>query len=356
MLLKTAVKNEASDLHLTVNTRPSLRLNGKLVAIKTDVLSADEVEQLILSSVPPTQKNILEEKMELDYLYVLETGERFRVNAYKSQGHYEAVFRVVKSNVANLKMLNIPERVKDVVAHNNGLVLVAGATSSGKSTTLSALIDELNHTKEVRIITIENPVEVLHVNNKAVISQREVGVDTKDFPTALRSALRQDPDVIVIGEIRDRETAAIALEAAQTGHLVMSTLHAADTSDAINRYINLFPESDRESIKLMFSDSLRGVIAQRLGKDTQGHRVPVVELLINTLRVTDKIKGLESATILEIISNSGAQGMQTFEDHLIKLVAGKRMDVAEARKLATDESSLIIRLKKQGLMPNNNGH
>lgn len=347
--LRTAVQSGSSDLHITVGNKPNLRINGVLTPIKTAPLTSVEVQEIIMKSLTPESKEILEKNYEVDYLYVLDTGDRFRVNAYKSQGSYEAVFRVIKNQVLSLNDLNVPERVNDLVAFNNGLVLVAGATSSGKSTTLAALIHQINQTKKNRIITIENPVEVLHKNINSIISQREIGMDTKDFPTALRSALRQDPDVIVIGEIRDKETAYIALEAAQTGHLVLSTLHASDASDAVNRFINIFPEGDRANTKAMFSDSLRGIIAQRLVRDVNDSRVPLIEVLFNSLRIQDAIKGTEPTPILEIIAASSAYGMQTFEDSIVKLVTSKVISFETARENATEESSLIIRLKKQGV-------
>ena len=336
-------------MHITANTKPSLRIDGKLMPIKIDPLTKQETQDIILSSIDEEKRKALEENFEIDYSYSLPSGERFRVNAYKSQGTYEAVFRTIRSESSDLAALNIPETVYELVNHANGLVLIVGATSSGKTTTLGALIDYINREKELRIITIENPVEIIHPNKKSIISQREIGLDTKDFPTALRSALRQDPDVIVIGEIRDRETAAIALEAAQTGHLVLSTLHAGDTGDSISRFANIFPEEDRQNVREMFAESMKGVVAQRLGKDVDGNRIPVVEILVNSLRVSENIKGKEHATINEIINASATYGMQTFEDSIVKLVSLERITPAMARLLATDEASIVLRMKKQGI-------
>ncbi len=347
VLLKTAIKNKASDLHITVGNKPNLRINGKLIAINTASLKAADTEAMILSTMTDDIRKAFERNLEVDYLYVLANGERFRVNAYKSQGSYEAVFRSIKNNISTLHDLGISDRVKDIISYPNGLSLIVGATSSGKSTTLASLINELNATKELRIITIENPIEILYTNNRSVISQREIGVDTKDFPTALRSALRQDPDVIVLGEIRDRETATIALEAAQTGHLVLSTMHAADTADAINRFINIFPDSERENARSMLADALRGIVGQRLIKDVNGGRVPAIEILLNSLRISEAIKGLETKPILEILHESSGQGMQTFEDSLVRLVTAKQIGLSEAKAAATEETSLVLRLKSQ---------
>lgn len=350
LFLKAALKNNASDLHITANTKPMLRIDGKLISIKTEPLSEEETSEMILDSLDEEKRQVLEEKLELDYSYTLpNSGQRFRVNAYKSQGSYEAVFRSVRPQAFTLADLNVPDSLYQFVNHTNGLVLVCGATSAGKTTTLGGLINYINNNKELRIITIENPVEIIHPNVKSIISQREIGLDTKDFPTALRSALRQDPDVIVIGEIRDRETASIALEAAQTGHLVLSTMHAGDTADAINRFINLFPESDRPNVRTMFSESMRGIVAQRLCKDVDGNRIPVVEILSNTMRVSDYIKGEENKSLTEIITNSPTSSMQTFEDAIVKLVTLNRISATVARQVSTEEAALVLRLKKQGI-------
>lgn len=351
-LLKTAVRTNASDLHITADSKPSLRIDGKLIPVKTEPLSAQQTEQLILGSMNEDKKTFFLNHYEVDYSYSLQTGERFRVNAYKSQGRYEAVYRRVLNKPFNVKELNLPDKINDLTSHTSGLIIVGGATSSGKSTTLSAILDRINETREVRVITIENPIEIVHNNKKAVISQREIGLDTADFPSALRSALRQDPDIIVIGEIRDQETASIALEAAQTGHLVLSTMHSSDTGDAINRFINLFPEGSKRNVREMFAESLRSIIAQKLIQNVNGDRIPVVEILINTMRVSEHIKGIEPKSIVEIIHNSSASiGMQTFEDHLYSLVANKIISPADARQFATDAQSITLRFKKNGVKP-----
>jgi twitching motility protein PilT len=349
-LLETVVKNNASDLHLTVNAPPSLRIDGKLVTVNVPVLSAQEVENIVLESMSEMNMSIFNEKYELDYVYVSDMNVRFRVNAFKTQNNVEAVFRVVPHVVKSLEELNLPDKLYNISGLMSGLVLFAGASSAGKSTTMSSVIKNVNENYEKRIITIENPIETVYTNMKSVISQREVGVDTKDFPTALRSALRQDPDIIVVGEIRDMETAKIVLEAAQTGHLVLSTIHANDTNDAINRFINLFSDNDRKNVRLMLADNLKTIIAQRLIVDNSLERFPVVEILLNTQRVSEYIKGLEGSSILDIMSKSpDTVGMQSFEKHLFDLVVGGKIDVNVARKAATDEQSLVLLLRKNGM-------
>lgn len=350
-LLLTAVQKNASDLHVVSSSNPSMRINGDLIPIRLNGsnITPDLIDKIVLSSLPPVAKETLEQDFEVDYLYSF-NGHRFRANAYKSRGHYEAVFRVIRNTIVNLDSLNIPPAVNDILGNKNGLVLVVGATSSGKSTTMAGMIDRLNIHESYVIITIEDPVEFVHASKKSIISQREVGIDTKTFPKALRSALRQDPDVIVIGEIRDKETASIALESAQTGHLVMATMHATDTADAINRFIKLFPDSEKDITKIMLADTLRGIIGQRLVEDIQKKRVPLVEILVNDLRISDIIRGKDTdGGVLEAIQAGANRGMQTFEDSILTQLQQNRITPEIARKNASNLQSLNIRMRKHGI-------
>lgn len=356
-LLKAAVKHQASDLHLTSDTNPRLRIDGELKELRfaDNIFNADKVNNIILESVPETSQRVLETEYEIDYVYILEVENdgqkefyRFRVNAYRSQGNYHAVFRLISNTILSLSDLNIPPAVGKLTDYNSGLILVAGATGSGKSTTLAALINKINKTKSWVIITIEDPVEFIHKGVASIITQREVGVDTKSFPKALRSALRQDPNAIVIGEIRDKETAEIALQAAQTGHLVLATLHASDCSDAINRYINLFPDNEKGTATLMLAETLKGVVSQRL-MDGIDKRLPAVEILLNEVRVTEIIKGKDKSTYVEAMTAASARGMQTFEDSLVELVLEGKVSPAEAKTHATNEHSLTLKLRSQGI-------
>ena len=349
-LLDTVVSTNASDLHLTVGAQPVLRIDGKLVPVNVDVLTAEQVNSLIMSSMTVNVVELFTNVNEVDYVYVSDNNVRFRVNAYKSQNNVEAVFRVVPNVVKGLEELNLPDKLIHIAGLTNGLVLFGGASSAGKSTTMSAVVKYVNEHFDKRIITIENPIETVYNNVKSVISQREVGVDTKDFPTALKSALRQDPDIIVVGEIRDMETAKIVLEAAQTGHLVFSTIHANDTGDVLNRFITLFSDNDRGNVRMMLADNLKTVVAQRLVLDNNMERFPVVEILLNTQRVSQYIKGFEAVSVLDIISKTPETvGMQSFEKHLFDLVVDGKISVDVARKAATDEQSLVLLLRKKGI-------
>lgn len=350
ILLKTAVNQNASDLHVVSKEHPYLRVDGgiKALKLKNQEITPDFIDQLVLSSLTDYQKQVLEEDLELDYLYSIDDF-RFRANAYKSQGHYEAVFRVIKNEILDLSTLNIPDAVNDLGKEHSGLVIVVGATSSGKSTTMAGMIDKINQRESYVIMTIEDPVEFIHKSKKSVISQREVGIDTKSFPRALKSALRQDPDVIVIGEIRDKETARIALESAQTGHLVLATMHASEASDAINRFINLFSESEKDLARLMLSDTLKGIVAQRLVKDVTDSRLPLVEILINDLHVSEIIKQTDDTTIVSAMEAGSGRGMQTFEDSILDYLRQKRITLDTARKNCSNVQSLNIRLRKHGI-------
>lgn len=356
ILLKAAVREKASDLHLLAKTNPRLRINGSLkeLSLKSRTFTPEEINSMIINSVPPLAKNILEAECEVDYVYTVEDKEthkmfRFRVNAYLSQGNYNAVFRVIANNVFTLEDLRMPTSVGSLTNHNSGLILVTGSTGSGKSTTLAALINKINTTKSWVIITIEDPVEFIHKGQRSIIVQREIGVDTKSFPKALRAALRQDPNAIVIGEIRDKETADIALQSAQTGHLVLATLHASDAADTINRFTNLFPESEKERASFMLADTLKGVVCQRL-IDGIDKRVAAVEVLINNIRIADIIRGLPGfGTIPEAMNAGTSLGMQTFEDSLIDLVIQNKITLESAQKNASNAHTLNLKLRAQGI-------
>lgn len=335
VLLKTAVKHEASDLHLKANSRAFLRIKGKLIPCGEDTISSEKLREMIMSTMSEDQRELFYKLKEVDYGLRIPNVGRFRVNAYTAQGEVEAVLRVIQEGARNTENLKLPPVINKLAAEKDGLVLVAGSTGSGKSTTLAAMIDYVNKNYPKRIITIENPVEILHNDVKSVISQREVGGDTDSFASALRSILRQNPDIILIGEIRDRETADSALQAAQTGHLVFSTIHAGTAEETISRFAGLYPAEERPGVKRSLAYSLKGVLAQRLIVDRTGSKLPVLEIMTSTDRITqamladaDDQPGRESIT--KVISESDLYGMMTLDQYLLKLVINKVITVEAA--------------------------
>lgn len=335
VLLKTAVKHEASDLHLKANSRAFLRIKGKLIPCGSDTISSEQLREMIMSTMSEDQRELFYKLKEVDYGLRIPNVGRFRVNAYTAQGEVEAVLRVIQEGARNTENLKLPPVINKLAAEKDGLVLVAGSTGSGKSTTLAAMIDYVNKNYPKRIITIENPVEILHNDVKSVISQREVGGDTDSFASALRSILRQNPDIILIGEIRDRETADSALQAAQTGHLVFSTIHAGTAEETISRFAGLYPADERPGVKRSLAYSLKGVLAQRLIVDKTGSKLPVLEIMTSTDRITqamladaDDQPGKESIT--KVIAESELYGMMTLDQYLLKLVVNKVITVEAA--------------------------
>jgi twitching motility protein PilT len=348
--LAAAIKNKASDLHLQPQAKPYIRIDGKLRALGTDALSEEACKDIILSTLDEKLLRVLEEKLEIDYALNIPEMGRFRVNTFHAQGSYESVIRIVSLSPRSLVDLRIPESVKSLALHQDGLVLVAGSTGSGKSSTLAALIDVINSTSAKRIITIENPVEIIHTNKKSLITQREIGLDTVSFAGALRSALRQDPDVILVGEIRDKETAEAAVEAAQTGHLVFSTIHAGSSEETVIRLANLFPLEDRENIRDTLSAILRGVLVQKLIRDVDDKPLPVVEIMVNSTRMQDAIAGKASSdSIQQIIEESGIHGMQTMDGALVDMVIQKMITRDTALVTARNSQWVQQKLKAVGL-------
>jgi len=349
--MRSAKKYEASDLHIVPLTPPNIRQNGKLKALVESPLTPELTAQMILSTLTPDQQRYLDAHGELDYAISLEGTGRFRVNAYRAQGNYEAVIRLLSSTVKSLKELGLPDIARDFALEKDGLVLVAGETGSGKSTSLASMIDLINNERvKKRVFTIENPVEIVHQSNRALISQREVGIDTDSFAQALRSVLRQDPDVILIGEIRDKDTAEVALQAAQTGHLVFSTIHASSSEEAVNRYVNLFPPEDRENMRQALSISLRGILVQHLVVGKQMERLPAIEVLVNTLRVRRRIAGETSESLKTIIEEGGPHRMNSLEQELVRLVQKNRISVDVALRAANNPRALKLMLTKASLI------
>jgi len=341
-LLDYGVKNGASDLHFLVGDRPSFRVDGSLRHVKSDSLGATDTRRVceILLGDARNHEN-LDELQEHDCSYSLEGVGRFRVNLFRQRGSLCAILRVIPSEIPTLEGLGLPERAKGLADEERGLVLVTGATGSGKSSTLAAMIKHINETRSVHVLTIEDPIEFLHRNKRASVTQREVGTDTKSFTKALRAALRQDPDVILVGEMRDPETIDIALKAAETGHMVFSTVHTTDASKTVGRLVGVFPPEEQQAVRLRLADNLKGIISQRLlpRTDRKG-RVVAAEIMVSTKTVQEYIKDpLKSGELKDLIERSRDQyGMQSFDQHLTDLYRRGIVALEVARAAASNPS------------------
>ena len=343
-IFSLAVKEGGSDIHIKPNNKVKIRLHGSLVPVNGPVITAENSEKMVLSTMTDTQQESFIRNRELDYALVMPNLGRFRVNAYYARGNVGLVARLVKTDPIPLSNLGVPDAVRDLSAETNGLVLITGATGSGKTTTLAGIIDYINKTRSVNVVTIEDPIEFLFEDDKASIIQRELYADTLSFASALRSSLRQDPDVILVGELRDKETVETALRAAETGHLVLSTMHTNSAGETLDRLLDFFSASEKSQIRGMLSTALRGVVCQRLVKAINGGRQNVVEVMINTGRIPDAIAGVRDSDYTEIIESAHDKGMQSFEDHLERLVGQGRITPATALRNSTRKKNLEMRL------------
>jgi twitching motility protein PilT len=345
-LLKFAVQSGASDLHLTPTHEPTLRLHGTLRKLNAPPSPPTELEELLFEVLTTEQREILAEKKSIDLCYDLPGTGRFRVNIYRQRLGLAGNFRVLPQRVPTLAELGLPPAVERMLSFRQGLVLVTGPAGCGKTTTLAAMINHLNETRQEHIVTVEDPIEVVHDDQLSIVQQREIGIDTSSYAAALRHVIRQDPDVIFIGEIRDSDSALAAIQAAETGHLVISTLHTIDAMETINRVLDLFPPEQQREIRSSFAGALRGIVSQRLvGRADGKGRVPVVEVLVNTGRVFDRIVDPEqTAGILDVISGGEFYGMQTFDQALVKLVKEGVVAADEARRTATNPHDFDLAL------------
>ena len=320
-LLAFSVKNKASDLHLSAGLPPMIRVNGDIRRINLPEMSSEEVGQMITSVMNDQQRKLYQQNMETDFAFELPNVARFRVNAFTSNRGPAAVFRTVPSTVLTLEDLKAPRIFQKIADHPRGLVLVTGPTGSGKSTTLAAMINHINDTQPSHILTIEDPIEFVHQSKKALVNQRELHQHTHSFANALRSALREDPDVILIGEMRDPETISLALTAAETGHLVFGTLHTTGAAKTVDRIVDVFPAGEKEMVRSMLSESLRAVISQTLLKTRDGNgRVAAHEILISTPAVRNLIRENKIAQINSTLQTGQTHGMQTLDQSLQALV------------------------------------
>ena len=317
--LKQAVKTGASDVHLHVGERPVLRKDGKMVKIDMPYLDDEDMERSIITLLPTFDFNDIKKNMDLDFSFELPGVSRFRVNLSRQLGRFALVLRLISYNIRQVSELNLPTVIQSFADFNNGIVLVTGPTGSGKSTTLASIIEHINMKYPKHIITVEDPIEYLFSNKLSIISQRQVEIDTSSFNDGIKYALRQDPDVILIGEIRDRNTATAALKAAETGHLVLASLHTNDAIQTINRIINMFEPQDRDLIREQIANTIRGVVAQKLVKLSKGDgRRPIVEIMVSTPTIKDYIIKNKLEDIYSIMK-SGIDEMTTMNASLFKL-------------------------------------
>lgn len=321
-LLRLMKQEGASDLHLTSGAAPFLRIDGEMRKQKYRTVSAETCHGLIFEILSENQKQVFTETMDLDFSYPLAGVGRFRVNVYMQRHGISACFRLIPENIRTSEELDLPDQLEDLIDVSEGLIVVTGPTGSGKSTTLSALINSLNVSKRAHIITVEDPIEFVHQNQGCLISQREVSSHTKSFSSALRAALREDPDIILVGEMRDLETISLAITAAETGHLVFATLHTNSAIKTVDRVIDVFPEGQQTQIRVMLSESLRGVVAQSLlPRANESGRVPVVEILVNVPAVANMIREGKTHQIASAMQTGRQHGMVTFEAAAQELIA-----------------------------------
>ncbi len=336
-LLAFAVKNHASDLHLSAGEPPIIRVDGDIRRINLPPLDHKIVHGLIYDIMNDKQRKAYEEFLETDFAFEIPGLARFRVNAFNHQRGAGAVFRTIPRHILSLEDIDAPAVFRDIAEYPRGLVLVTGPTGSGKSTTLAAMIDHINQQRYGHILTIEDPVEFIHQNKKCLITQRELHRDTLGFAEALRSALREDPDVILVGEMRDPETIHLALSAAETGHLVFGTLHTSSAAKTIDRIIDAFPAGEKEMVRAMLSESLRAVISQNLLRKQGGGRVAVHEILIATPAIRNLIRENKVPQIYSAIQTGQQLGMQTLDQALQELVKKNIINRVEARKVAVNK-------------------
>ena len=346
-VLREAVERGASDVHIKVGSPPHIRLDGELTPVTDEGVQATDTERVAFAIMPKLRAEEFLSTNEADFAYALGGVGRFRVNVFRQRGSVGMVLRHILPGIPPMEELGLPPVVRRLAEEHRGLVLVTGPTGSGKTTTLAAMIDHINATKARHIVTIEDPIEVLHSDKLSIINQREVGDDTIDFLSALKRSLRQDPDVILIGEMRDPETVWAALSAAETGHLVFSTLHTMGAAETINRVIDFFPPYQQQQVRMSMAGALKGIVSQRLVQRADGQgRVPAMEVLVATGRVFDKIADSTATHELdEIISDGEFYGMQSFDQSLLSLFAAGTVSRRDA--LATASNPHDLRLKME---------
>ncbi|HEY8644662.1 MAG TPA: PilT/PilU family type 4a pilus ATPase [Gaiellaceae bacterium] len=347
-LLRLAVDSGASDIHLKLDRPPMVRRDGSVAPLEgTEPLTEADLDSYLraVTAVAPQRYDLYHESGDLDIAYTSGDLPRFRVNAFRQRGATSFALRVIPNEVPQFEELGLPEGIRKLADEHRGLVLVTGATGSGKTTTLAAMIDYINRSRQSHIVTIEDPIEILHPDHQSIVNQREIGLDTENFGQALRRALRQDPDTILIGELRDAETAQTALQAAESGHLVFSTLHTVDAAETIGRMIEFFPEGKQVQIRSIMAGVLRGVVSQRLLPRVGGGRVAAVEIMINNARIGDLIRENKPEEITDAIADGEFFSMQTFQKALIDKVLDGTVDRDVAANASSSRHDFMVALE-----------
>ncbi len=347
-LFRMMKEQGASDLHLSTGNPPIFRLHGEMVRLNYKPLTHEELTGILFEILNEKQQAHFEEKKDLDFAYAIPDLARFRANYLMQHRGVAAVFRIIPSKILSADDLGLPEGVRKMTQFKKGLVLVTGPTGSGKSTTLAAMIDLINATRKEHILTLEDPLEFIHENKESLINQRQIGEHTESFSSALRAALREDPDIILVGEMRDLETIGLAMSAAETGHLVFGTLHTNTAAKTIDRIIDVFPTDQQEQVRAMLSESLKGVVCQQLLKTSDGKgRVAALEIMLGTPAVGNLIREAKTFQIPSIIQTAKKDGMQLMDQHLLDLLKTKRINPEEAYRCSIDKKQFEQYLPNQ---------
>ena len=347
-LLEQVVASGASDVHLKLGQPPVIRTDGELEPLPDhQPLGEGDLDDVLeaITAISPRRRESFEETGDLDIAFSHPTLPRFRVNGFRQRGAISFAFRVIPSEIPSFDQLHLPPGVRRLAAEHRGLILVTGATGSGKTTTLAAMLDHINRTRRQHIVTVEDPIEILHADRGCIVNQREIGLDTVSFEQALRRVLRQDPDIILIGELRDTETAHTALQAAESGHLVFSTLHTIDAAESLGRMIEFFPPAKQQQIRSILAGTLRGVVSQRLIPSIAGGRVPAVEVMVTNARIQDLIRDNRPDEITDAIDAGEYYEMQSFSSSLIELVLDGSIERGVAANAATNRHDFLVALE-----------
>lgn len=349
-LLKIMVDRGASDLHLKTGSPPVVRVDGELYLLDEEDITPDGMKEYAAAIMSDKQIVIFSEQNEIDFAYGVKEVGRFRVNIFRQRGSISIAMRQVVSKIPGFDELHLPPVIQKLALEPRGMILVTGTTGSGKTTTLASMIDYINQNVRRHIVTVEDPIEILHADNKSMVNQREVGIDTRSYSSALKYVLRQDPDVIFIGEMRDLETVRTAMTAAQTGHLVLSTLHTIDVSETINRIIDFFPLHQQKQVRILLAGSLRGIVSQRLLPRADGHgRVPALELMVMTKRIRDLVlDSNHTHKIEEAIREGDYYGMQTFDQSLLSLYKEGLVTLQDAALVASNPHDFKLMAQQEG--------